>query len=63
VSRHSVQRWGQDCQHQPHSAAQKRDFSASDTDFDYRLCGPYGLVRVEGLGKPHRLSNPRLSGL
>jgi hypothetical protein len=42
-------------------------FNASGTNFCYRLSKPQGLVRAEGFGKfknsPHRVSNPRPSGL
>jgi hypothetical protein len=42
-------------------------FYASGTHFCWRLSKPQGLVQPEGLGKfkksPHRVSNPRPSGL
>jgi hypothetical protein len=55
--------------HRPHSTPQKYYFSASGTHFCWRLSKPQGLVRPKGLGKlkkinfPHRISNPRPSGL
>jgi hypothetical protein len=42
-------------------------FNVSGTHFCYSLSEPKGLVRPEGLNKfkisPHRVSNPRPSGL
>jgi hypothetical protein len=53
--------------HPPHFIPQKHYFYVSGTHFCSRLSKPQGLVRPEGLGKfkksPHRLSNPRPSGL
>jgi hypothetical protein len=37
--------------HRPRSTPQKYYFSASGTNFCYRLSKPQGLVRLEGLGK------------
>jgi hypothetical protein len=49
----------------PRSTPQKHYFSASGTNFCYRLSKPQGLVRPEGLRKfkkknqsPRRVSNP-----
>jgi hypothetical protein len=54
----------------PRFTTDKHYFSASDTQFCYRLSKPQGLLRPEGLGKliktnnsPLRVSNPRPSGL
>jgi hypothetical protein len=54
--------------HQPHFTPQKHYFFyVSGTHFCYGLSKPQGLVWPEGLGKfkisPHRISNPRPSGL
>jgi hypothetical protein len=37
--------------HRLHNTPQKHYFSASGTDFCYRLSKPLGLVQLEGLGK------------
>jgi hypothetical protein len=54
--------------HRPHFTPQKHYyFSVSGTHFCYRLSKPQVLVRPVGLGKfknsPHRVWNPRPSGL
>jgi hypothetical protein len=54
--------------HPPHFTSLKHYyFNVSGTHFCYRLSKPQGLVWSEGLGKfknsPHRVSNPRPSGL
>jgi hypothetical protein len=54
--------------HRQHFTLQKHYYlSASGTHFCQRLSKPKGLVRSEVLGKfknsPHRVSNPRPSGL
>jgi hypothetical protein len=54
--------------HRPRSTPQKHYyFYVSGTHFCQRLSKPQGLVRPEELGKfknsPHRVSNPRPSGL
>jgi hypothetical protein len=53
--------------HMPHFTPQKHYLYFSGTNFCYRLNIPQGLVRPEGLDKfkksPHRIWNPRPSGL
>jgi hypothetical protein len=55
--------------HRPRSPPQRHYFSASGTHFCWRLSDPQGVMPLERLGKlktinsPHRVSNPRPSGL
>jgi hypothetical protein len=53
--------------HRPYFTPQKYYFNVSGTHFCERPSKPQGLVQPEGLGKfknsPHRVSNPRPSGL
>jgi hypothetical protein len=41
--------------HRPHFSSQKHYFSASDTNFFYRLGEPQGPVRPEGLGELEKI--------